>query len=94
MVKITIRIYENTAIVREMKFTEKDKARSVYFANAFLSTQYTQLIVGKREYTTAEADKYFGRMGRDSAMLNYTTNALVSEGTRTVRGVANGKIYD
>ncbi|MFZ2538551.1 MAG: hypothetical protein WAX04_06575 [Oscillospiraceae bacterium] len=58
--KIQINLIQNTNIVNTYYTINREDARRIYENNTNSKYQYTQLIIGERAYTTAEAERYFG----------------------------------
>lgn len=60
MSKFTIKVYQNGKVVNTYFPETIDEARELYYKFEANIQQYTQLIVGKKEYPTALAKQYLG----------------------------------
>ena len=65
-----IKIYYMGNLCGIKKTNDFKKAKSLYYKNSDILYQYTQLCVGEKEYTTAEAEEYFGiRENKDKFII-------------------------
>lgn len=60
-----IDIIQNTQIVKTLFPASKKEAAKIYFAHQSHDFEYTLLTVGKREYTTAQAERFFAEFEKD-----------------------------
>lgn len=59
--KYTIKIYYMGKVIEIFETYDRKKAKEKYYKEFDKFDQYTQLIVGKTVYTTAQAERYFKR---------------------------------
>lgn len=85
--KIKIVIYQNGAVARILTPKSFDETKTLYYANAYYTDCYTQLIINKKKLTTAQAEKYLGAIPREICKLKYVHDSEISPMGLTLRGL-------